>query len=100
MSSSRRDFLVRAGLTAALAVSATRAAAQGAACADPAELSLAQRSQRRALNYIEPAPDPKRHCGICAFFAATAGGCGSCQLMSGGPVSASGVCNSFAAKGR
>ncbi len=99
LSLSRRRLL-RAAAVVPLVLAAGRLAAADApaVCADPAKLSLARRSQRRALGYVEPAPDPKRRCGGCAFFTAAGLGCGACQLMSGGPVSAAGVCNSFAAK--
>lgn len=97
----RRSFIALAGVfPLALAGRRLLAADAPAACADPAKLSLTLRSRRRSLNYVEPAPDPKRRCGGCAFFTAGTGGCGGCQLMTGGPVSAHGVCNSFAAKGK
>lgn len=74
------------------------AAAEGA-CYDPASLTLSQRTRRRALGYVDASADPARRCGLCAFFAAGAAGCGTCQILSGGPVSAPGLCSSYAAKG-
>lgn len=100
----RRTFVARMGLVLAAGGAAAPALAAGApagpaACADPAALPLSQRSRRRSLGYVEPAPDAARRCGGCAFFTAGEGGCGSCQMLTGGPVSASGTCNSFAPKG-
>jgi hypothetical protein len=96
---SRRGLLRAAGAIPLVLVAGRLAAADTpAVCADPAKLPLARKSQRRALGYVEPSTDPKRRCGACAFFTAAGAGCGTCQLMSGGPVSAFGVCNSFAAK--
>lgn len=66
------------------------------ACYDPASLPFTQKSRRKSLGYVEASSDPARQCGVCAFFTATATGCGSCQMLSGGPVNGGGVCNSFA----
>lgn len=100
MTKSRRQFLVQAGLglAAAAAAGAARAAgtAPAASCQDPASLSLSQRSRRRAVSYVEPAPDTAKACGLCAFFTASEAGCGTCQMLGGGIVSAKGLCNSFA----
>lgn len=68
------------------------------ACADPATLPLMQKSRRKSLGYLEASGDPKKMCRLCAFFTAGSGVCGTCQIFSGGPVNAGGVCNSFAAK--
>jgi High potential iron-sulfur protein len=75
-------------------------AADQIACHDPATLPLAQKRQRRAIGYVEPSADPRKRCGGCAFFTpvAKASGCGSCQLLSGGPVVATALCSSFAPK--
>ena len=100
MDNSRRKFLALAGLTPVALLAARAAHAGDAACYDPAALPLSQKNRRRGLGYVEPAPDPKKHCGLCAFFTADAAqaGCGKCQMLGGGPVSAMGVCNSFAPK--
>lgn len=102
----RRTFVARMGLAlaaggvAAPVLAAGRTApANPAACADPAALPLSQRSRRRSLGYVEPAPDAARRCNGCAFYTAGEGGCGTCQMLTGGPVSASGTCNSFAPRG-
>ncbi len=99
---SRRRLLLAATITPmALAWRTAASAADAPICVDPATLPLAQKRQRRAINYVEPSPDAQKRCGGCAFFTAVGNpnSCGTCQLMSGGPVSAIGLCNSFAPKG-
>ncbi len=97
MNQSRRNFLVIAGLAPLAAITAQSAFA-ATTCNDPASLTLAQKNQRRGLGYIEIAPDPKKRCGLCAFFTAREGSCGTCQMMNGGPADAGSVCDSFAPK--
>jgi hypothetical protein len=97
MNPSRRKFLAVAG-AAPLVLFASGAVRAQTACFDPAALPLAQKNRRRGLGYVEPSPDPKKHCGRCAFFAAAKTGCGTCQMLGGGPVSVVGVCNSYAPK--
>lgn len=95
---SRRTFLAVAALAPFAAWSGARA--QAPACYDPAKLPLAQKSLRASLKYVDAAPDPaKKRCGLCAFFTGTQTGCGTCVLLSGGAVNATGVCNNFAPKG-
>jgi len=101
---SRRQLVGRAmdlATVAAVGLLAPEAWAQGSAeaCYDPAKLAFTQKSRRRALGYIEASNDPARRCGGCAFFTGTTAGCGTCQMLSAGPVDAAGVCNSFASKG-
>lgn len=105
MKRNRRDFLALAGLAPLVAITARSgiAGAQagpapGGACADPASLPLTQKNRRRGLGYVEPSADPKKRCGLCAFFTPGQGDCGTCQMLSGGAVSAQAVCNSFAPK--
>lgn len=100
MIASRRRFMGLAA-TASLGVLGTRVLADGAApaCYDPAGLPLSQKSRRRSLEYVDASADPARHCGVCSFFTAAAPGCGTCTILGGGPVSAAGVCSSFAARG-
>lgn len=86
------------GLSLGLAVPGGMARAAEALCQDPATLPLSQRTRRRSLGYVEPAADPARRCGLCAFFTGTTEGCGTCQMLTGGTVSAWGVCTSFATK--
>jgi len=94
---SRRDFLSIAAAAPLVALGASRALAEGAACADPASLPMAQQGMRQSLNYLPASPDVKKHCALCAFFKGDKPGCGACQLLNG-PVDAGGVCDSFAAK--
>ena len=100
MTGSRRNFLaLAAGAPLALFAAGRTRAADAPACYDPAALPFSQKNRRRSLGYVEVSADPGKHCGACAFFtAATQGGCGTCQLLGGGPVRADAVCNSFAAK--
>lgn len=80
----------------------TSAAASGAAvCADLSAMSDAEQSTRKSLNYVESAPNPAQVCAKCSFFhpGAAAGGCGTCDMFSGGPVNSHGHCNSWSAKG-
>ena len=99
MQHSRRNFLALAGLApAALLVARSAHAADGAACYDPAALPLTQKSRRRSIGYVESSTDPARRCALCSFFTGTQAGCGTCQLLGGGPVNAGAVCVSFAAK--
>lgn len=96
MDSTRRFACTLLGIAPLMLVGAARA--QPAACFDPAALPLSQKSRRRSLNYVDPSPDPARKCGGCSFFTATEGQCGTCQMLTGGPVTASAVCTSFAPK--
>lgn len=102
MQPSRRRFLALAGLApAALLAARSAAAADAAACFDPATLPYNQKSRRRAVGYVDASTDPARRCGTCTFFtAAAAAGCGTCELLGAGPVSAGAVCGSFAAKAK
>ena len=94
---SRRSFLALAG-SVPFAVAGLSSAAYAATCYDPNALPLSQKSRRRALGYVDQSTDPAKKCGGCAFFTATEPGCGKCQLFSGGPVNAGGVCRSYAPK--
>ena len=98
MNGSRRRFLALAGIVPAALIGARLARAEGAACYDPAALPLNVRNRRAALGFVERSADPGRRCGTCAFFQAKEGDCGTCQLLVGAPVTALGLCNSFAAK--
>jgi hypothetical protein len=100
MTHSRRRFLALAPLALVGAHAALADPAPGSSntCADPAALPLMQRNRRRSLGYAEPSPDPARHCSLCSFFTASGPACGTCAMLSGGPVSAGGLCSSFAAK--
>lgn len=103
MTLSRRELfgqVLAIATVAAAGMLGAEAAAQNASalCYDPAKLPFTQKSRRRALGYVDTSKEPARRCGLCAFFTAAGPGCGTCQMLSGGPVDAVGVCNSFAAK--
>ena len=102
MSMSRRSLLGLAAIAplAALASAGARAAS-GSVCYDPASLPLSQRNRRRSLGYVETSAVAGKNCAACAFFTpASQAGCGTCQLLSAGPVNSGGLCNSFGAKAR
>ncbi|MFD1613202.1 high-potential iron-sulfur protein [Sphingomonas tabacisoli] len=97
---SRRGLLcVAATGAAAIALASRASAANAEACFNPDALPAAQKSLRRSLGFQLASPDPARKCGGCAFFTAKPEGCGSCALLSGGPVTAASVCNSWAKRG-
>jgi hypothetical protein len=75
-------------------------AASAKACADPSALSDSEINIRASLGYVEKSPNPQQVCAGCAFFHAGAqsSDCGTCDMMSGGPVNAQGHCNSWNAK--
>ena len=92
---SRRLLLRRAlQLTAAVAAAPAlmRSAQAADSCVDPQSESL-----RTSLHYASVSPVPNENCGACGFFAVSQGGCGNCQIM-GGPVDATGHCDSWSAK--
>lgn len=87
------------GLMAAAAGLAGAGGASAQACFDPQALPASDRSLRRTLKFQEVSRDPRRTCGLCAFFtAAQPSSCGKCAMLSGGPVSAMSVCDSWAPK--
>jgi hypothetical protein len=86
----RRQLLLRA-VPLGVAGCALARAGRAAACVQPESESL-----RASLNYASAAADPAAACARCAFFTAdVAGGpCGACEIL-GGPVDATGHCDSF-----
>ena len=99
MNENRRRFIALAGLAPVALLGARQSFAQAkAACYDPNALPLAQKNMRRSLGFVDPAPDPAKRCGGCAFFVASQNGCGTCQILSGGPTAQTAYCNSFAPK--
>lgn len=70
-----------------------------AVCVNLDTLPAGQKGMRRSLGFKLVSDDPKKHCGSCTFFSAAAGGCGKCQLLSGGAVGEGSVCDSWAQKG-
>lgn len=98
MDETRRKFLAFAAATPFAVLAGSRALAADASCYNPAALPSSQKSMRESLEFREVTADPKKHCSLCAFYTATAEGCGTCQLLSG-PVTANSYCSSWAAKG-
>ncbi|WP_117352613.1 high-potential iron-sulfur protein [Blastomonas fulva] len=95
----RRGLIAQVGLVMLAATSpSVFAQAAPARCYDPATLGLSQRNRRRSLGYVDVSGDAGKQCSECAFFTAGSGACGTCQLLTGGPVAAGGVCGSFARK--
>ena len=97
---SRRALLALAALAGGAGWGGlARAQSPAPACFNPKTLPAGDLSLRRSLGFKEVSPDAKRVCGGCAFFTAVQPAfCGKCTLLSGGPVSAASVCNSWAAK--
>ena len=98
MDHNRRKLIKSLGIASLTLAAAPKVLAAAPICFDPAALPLSQKNRRRGLGYVDVSTDPKRRCGACAFFTAAQTGCGTCQMLSGGPVSAGSVCNSFAPK--
>jgi len=95
----RRDLIVQAGLIMlATTPAAALAQAAPARCYDPAALGLSQRNRRRSLGYVDVSGEAEKQCRSCAFFTSSGSDCGTCQLLSSGPVCAGGVCSSYARK--
>lgn len=103
MTATRRHILGQVfgiGVIVGVGFAAARLNAQtvAPACYDPSTLPFTQKSRRRALGYVEASTNPARRCGLCAFFTSASPSCGTCQMLSGGPVNVGGLCNSFAPK--
>ena len=97
--STRRTFLGFVGAAPlSLAGFGTAAHAADAVCFNPDTLPASQKSMRKALGFMTVSTDPAKSCSRCAFFTAAAAGCGKCQLLTGGPVTATGACRSWAKK--
>jgi hypothetical protein len=100
MNENRRRFIALAGMAPVALLGVRQAFAQTKpACFDPNALSLAQKNMRRSVKYVDPAPDAAKRCGTCAFFVPKQNGCGTCLILSGGPVAQSAYCTSYAPKG-
>jgi len=99
MINTRRRFLALFGLAPVVLLASRQAMAQaGAVCYDMSKLPLSQKSLRKAVGFVDPSPNPAKNCGNCAFFVATKDGCGTCQILSGGPTSQTAYCTSYAPK--
>ncbi|MFK8041675.1 high-potential iron-sulfur protein [Congregibacter sp.] len=66
-------------------------------CANPDDMTSAQASVRKTLRYTEVSADTAKTCAGCAFFFATADGCGSCGIFDGNAVNSAGHCDSWSA---
>lgn len=99
MNETRRRFIALTGLAPIAVLGARQAFAQAKpVCYDMNTLSMTQKNLRRAVEFVDPAPDPAKRCGVCAFFVAKQDGCGTCQILSGGPTAPGAYCASFAPK--
>jgi hypothetical protein len=76
-----------------------RRAPAAAACFDLNSMPADEKSLRTSLGFKAQSTDSSKRCGACTFFTASAADCGKCTLLSGGAVSTSSVCDSWAAKG-
>jgi hypothetical protein len=87
----RRELLLRAMPLGVAGFALARLARGAESCVLPESESM-----RASLNYASTAADPAVACARCAFFTAdtAGGGCGACQIL-GGPVDATGHCDSF-----
>ena len=92
-----RRRLLTLGIRASLAVAFINGRTALASCTDPDDLSGADLALRKSVEYTDLSSDAKKTCLGCAFFKAGAGGCGTCQILSGF-VSAAGHCTSWSAK--
>jgi hypothetical protein len=91
-----RRRLIALALAAPAAAFAARAAAASGTCVDLDALPSSQKAMRQSLNF-KLVSDDSRRCSGCAFFTATGGDCGTCQILSG-PTPAQGRCDSWAAR--
>jgi hypothetical protein len=93
-----RRWLLTLGIRLALAMALDDGKTEAAAsCTDPDDLSGADVALRKSVEYTDFSSDDKKTCRGCAFFKAGAGGCGTCQILSG-LVSAAGHCTSWSAR--
>lgn len=68
-------------------------------CADPEAMSASEASMRSSLGYAPNSPDPAQNCAGCAYFKGGTAECGTCDLLGGAQVNASGRCDSWSASG-
>ena len=98
----RRGFLAIAALPLLVfgLGSRTRAApAPANSCYNPANLTAGHINMRKNVKFGK-STDPAKKCGGCMYFSAsaTAAGCGRCQILLNGPVSADDVCTTWTKK--
>jgi hypothetical protein len=95
-----RRVLIGIAAASPLLLLAFDASAQDASpCVNLDALPMGQKGMRRSLNFKLQSSDPAKRCATCAFFTAASGGCGKCQLLSGGAVGSTSVCDSWTKKG-
>jgi len=103
---SRRSVLLRGlhlpvggallfGLAACGGKGESTASKGGTVCANPESLSDSEMGTRQSLGYTEQSPNPEQVCSGCAFYHAASGGCGTCDMFTGGPVNNQGHCQSW-----
>jgi hypothetical protein len=105
---SRRSFLkfglkvtVVGAAAATLNACGQKSASGGAAaggCVDLDALTASEQSLRKSFNYVDKSQTPGETCSVCSFFTPGEGECGTCEIFTGGPASAGGRCDSWAAK--
>jgi hypothetical protein len=66
-------------------------------CVDPEELSSADYSFRKYVQYTESSPKANQSCSNCASFKPSQSECGSCQVVAGS-INAHGYCNGWSAR--
>jgi hypothetical protein len=95
---SRRAVVIGAGISSGAAFAAlSSCGATAQVCSDPNQLTDAQASIRRSMNYVEASADASKQCQQCRYFGAAAeGGCGACSFL-GGTVNSAGYCDGWAA---
>jgi hypothetical protein len=96
--SRRRVLRAAAWAPALLVLSRSAPAADSAACFDLDSMPASEKSLRSSLGFKAQSADNNKRCGTCAFFSASKGDCGKCDLLSGGAVAATSVCDSWAMK--
>ncbi len=98
--SAERRSILTLGLCVSFAANFLKGSAVLAAaarCTDPDDLSGADLALRKSVEYTDSSLDDKTTCGGCAFFKASPGECGTCQIVTG-LVSARGHCTSWSAR--
>jgi hypothetical protein len=80
--------------------SRTASTAAGGECVADTKVSEADQSSRASMGYVHESTNPSQKCAGCAFFheAEGGGGCGTCDVLSKGPVNPNGHCNAWSAR--
>jgi hypothetical protein len=68
-------------------------------CSESTALSGLEAAARKAVNYVDVAPDANRVCSGCRFFKPPQAGaaCGGCGIVAG-PIAPAGTCNAWVAR--